>query len=123
MQTVKRSRSNSAALSALKSILSQAQAYRWTSAKVIAEYGELHSRFNLPAYSWEYLRGYRDAVQDAWHQNGTVVFRYVMPDGRLMPAKWDDMSEADRDAVRMDTPSGFFWAGTDAPYFVSGTKA
>lgn len=117
----RRSRSHSAALSALRDILSRAEHYKMTSAKLNSEFAALRDRFNLPSYEWQYLRGFRDCRIESW-QHRHHEFRYVMPDGRLVPAKWDAMSEADQAHVmsQKDPLSGHYWIGTDSPWFVCG---
>lgn len=127
MKSPRKSRSPSEAKSALLSLLSRAKFYHWTSKQVIEGFLALREQFRLPAYEWQYLRGYRDCQMDFWAQN-CHEFRYEMPDGRLIPANWDGMSDADKEHVRRNTGagnpdgprSGYYWTGTDKPWFVGG---
>lgn len=123
--TERKSRNFQSALVSLKGRLSAISQYGSDSSAEIAEWAKLKERFRLTQRQWEYLRGYRHAVTDAWHRDGLLEFRYATPDGTFVAANWSEMSDEQREFVMKskDPLGGHFWKHNGRPWFVSGSTA
>ncbi len=113
---IKRSRNTQDFKTAFKDKLRAMEFYRATSESITTELLKLRDRFNVPGYSWQWAWGYYDAIRDGWYREKLVFCREWQ--GEITSAKWADMPEALREALRsnVNVPSAHYWKNDDGTF-------
>lgn len=97
----------------LADLLSAAAHFGTSVEDISAQFLAMRDRYNLPAKCWEYLRGYKAAIEDGWRRDAIV---YLFGEGGTL-FSWEDATEEQRKGIMNGSIlSGHYWRHNLRPY-------